>query len=183
MEKLNVGCAEDYRNGWVNLDFDKKYFADIYFDLRKIYDGGKLPFDDNYFDLIVMYDVLEHLPEPLPILRELYRVCKVDGKIELKVPYGDSVWYNLDHKRMFFLNSFLLNNFDCYGKGNEKKLRLIFMRLYILPTKSFLKKVIYGIFLKSINRLIKVSPSLYDQTPIRYIFQKTNIHVVLRKIG
>ena len=76
MEKLNVGCGTDYKEGWVNLDFNKKFKHDVYFDLSTIYKDKKMPFKDNTFDLIILYHVIEHLPEPLPILRELYRICK-----------------------------------------------------------------------------------------------------------
>lgn len=182
MKKLNVGSANDYRKGWTNLDFNKSFNPDVLFDLSTIYQGKKMPFKDNTFDLIILYDVIEHLPEPLPILRELHRICKKGGIIEIKVPYGDWVWVNLDHKRMFFLSSFMVNNFDDYCSGDEKKVEIVYKKLYVLPTKSLLKKIVYKIFLGTINPLIQWKMSIYDQTPLRYIFQKTNIHIKYKKL-
>ena len=144
--KLNVGCGTDYRMGWINLDFNKKFKADVYYDLNNIYSGRRLPFKDNYFNLIILYDVLEHFPEPLSILRELYRICKKGGIIEIKVPNGSWVWDNLDHKHQFFINSFNVINFDDYCSGGEKKVELIYKKLYVLPSKNLLFKIIRFFF-------------------------------------
>jgi SAM-dependent methyltransferase len=40
------------------------------------YDGTRLPFEDGRFDVITTIDVLEHVPEPEPFLRELLRVAR-----------------------------------------------------------------------------------------------------------
>lgn len=183
MKKLNVGCGTDYREGWVNLDFNKKFKTDVTFDLNKIYGGGRLPFKDNTFDLIILYDVLEHFPEPLPILRELYRICRKGGIIDIKVPYGDWVWMNLDHKHQFFLGSFDVINFDDYVSGGDKKVEFVYRQLYFLPTNSILKKIVYKIFLGLVNPMIKRKYTIYDQTPLRFIFQKTNINVKYKKVA
>ncbi len=70
-EKLNFGCGLDKRPGWTNLDFDSNVHPDVIFDINEIYKNKKLPFKDNSYDYIYCSDVLEHFPEPLPILREL----------------------------------------------------------------------------------------------------------------
>ena len=134
MDKLNIGCGLDYKNGWINLDYDQNIKADVYFNLEDIYTGGKLPFKDKTFDLIVMFHVLEHLSCPLPILNEVKRVCKVGGFIEIKVPCGRWVWDGLDHKREFGYNSFNVSNF--YNLHNfTKEVELIFRKRYILPSR------------------------------------------------
>lgn len=49
----------------------------------------QLPFGDNYFDVVTMLAVLEHIEYEKPILEEIYRVLKPNGKLVLTVP---SVW-------------------------------------------------------------------------------------------
>jgi SAM-dependent methyltransferase len=45
-----------------------------------------LPFPDRSFDLIVCKDILEHLLEPLLVLREAMRLLRDDGTIIISVP-------------------------------------------------------------------------------------------------
>ena len=141
--KLNLGSGLDYREGWVNLEYDKKMKADIYFDLNDIYNGKKLPFKDNTFNEVVIIHVLEHLPEPLPILKEIYRVCKTNGRIFIEVPFGKWTWDILDHKREFRWNTFKLESF---GEGisyryGKKELRLIKRELYLNPSRTIFHKI------------------------------------------
>lgn len=183
MERLNVGCGNDYREGWTNLDFNKNFKPDVSFDINEIYKDKKLPFKDNTFDLIILYDVLEHFPEPLPILRELYRVCKIGGIIEIKVPYGELVWGNLDHKRMFLLGSFDMINFDHHASSKERNVQLEEMKLYTITKRSIIKRGVYSAFLKIINIPVKKKKYvIYDQL-LKNIFPDTNIYVKYRKIS
>jgi glycosyltransferase involved in cell wall biosynthesis len=48
-----------------------------------------LPFEDNSFDVVTMLAVLEHIEYEAPILQEIYRVLKPNGKLVLTVP---SIW-------------------------------------------------------------------------------------------
>jgi ubiquinone/menaquinone biosynthesis C-methylase UbiE len=45
-----------------------------------------LPFDDHYFDVIVCKDILEHVLDPLTVLREVRRVMLDDGYVVISVP-------------------------------------------------------------------------------------------------
>ena len=48
--------------------------------------SASLPFADRTFDLIVCHDILEHLLEPLVVLRDAIRVLRDDGTIVISVP-------------------------------------------------------------------------------------------------
>ena len=93
MPKLQLGCGEEIKPGWVNLDIRPLPGVDVVCDARK------LPFDDNHFDLISSNDVLEHIPRPdtLSTLKEWNRVLKPNGRFKLRVPNLDVifVWYFL----------------------------------------------------------------------------------------
>ncbi|MGY8966777.1 MAG: class I SAM-dependent methyltransferase, partial [Flavobacteriales bacterium] len=45
-----------------------------------------LPFEDNQYDLILCNHVLEHIPDDIKAMRELYRVLKKDGTLIAQVP-------------------------------------------------------------------------------------------------
>ncbi len=57
-----------------------------YGDLNSICDLQWLPFRDNKFDAALCIQVLEHVPEPLGILKEISRVLKPGGKLYLSAP-------------------------------------------------------------------------------------------------
>ncbi len=46
--------------------------------------------EDGSYDVIAMWHVLEHIPEPLPILQQLWRACKPSGHLMLEVPNRSS---------------------------------------------------------------------------------------------
>jgi len=48
--------------------------------------GRPLPYPDGRFDLVVSMDVIEHVPDPLPWLREALRVLRPGGALFLTTP-------------------------------------------------------------------------------------------------
>lgn len=48
---------------------------------------GPLPFEASSFDTIILSDVLEHLPNPDNLWREMARVLRPGGKLILNVPF------------------------------------------------------------------------------------------------
>ncbi len=84
-KKLNLGCGQDYREGWVNLDISSTVGADVVHDIEKL----PFPFADGTFDEILCNDIIEHV-EYLPIMKELYRIMAEGGVITIRVPHFTS---------------------------------------------------------------------------------------------
>ncbi|HCD53350.1 MAG TPA: hypothetical protein DEQ34_12945, partial [Balneolaceae bacterium] len=96
--KLNLGCGNDIREGWVNLDIAPLPGVDVVHNLEEL----PLPFEDEEFDHIRAQDILEHL-EYIPLLKEIHRILKPGGTISIRVPHFTSR-YNFNdptHKKMF----------------------------------------------------------------------------------
>lgn len=63
------------------VNIDKTTEPDILADAREI------PIPDGYADVVVMGELLEHVPDPLPVLKEAYRLLKPSGTILITVPF------------------------------------------------------------------------------------------------
>lgn len=51
-----------------------------------------LPFADNSFDLVCAFDVLEHVKDDGMAMKEMSRVCKIDGIVCVTVPAAALLW-------------------------------------------------------------------------------------------
>lgn len=61
---------------------------------RDVVEGSieEMPFDDASFDLALALDVIEHVPDDLQALSELYRILRPGGSLLVTVPALDVLW-------------------------------------------------------------------------------------------
>ena len=92
--KLNLGCGGQLLSGYCNVD--KFGTPDLVCDLEKF----PWPWADNSVDEILLYHVLEHLGQSpdvfLDVIKEMYRVCRNDAVIKIKVPHPRHDFYIMD---------------------------------------------------------------------------------------
>jgi SAM-dependent methyltransferase len=102
-EQLNLGCGTDIRTGWVNLDRAALPGVDVVHDLGSL----PLPFPSEAFERICAKDVIEHL-DYIPLLRELHRILRPGGTLEIQVPHFTSAGNYIDptHRRKFSVRTF-----------------------------------------------------------------------------
>jgi SAM-dependent methyltransferase len=97
---LDVGCNNGYgtkeisRHAAATVGVDvsaqaieearRRYAADG-IDFR-VFDGAKLPFEDEHFDLVASFQVIEHIAEVDPYLSEIHRVLKPGGVAVFTTP-------------------------------------------------------------------------------------------------
>lgn len=48
--------------------------------------GEEIPYEDKFFDKILCSEVIEHVLDPIPLLKEMKRVLKDDGILSLSIP-------------------------------------------------------------------------------------------------
>lgn len=85
--KLNIGCGDDYREGYVNIDGNEALpRVDKIIDLSK--ESLLSYFSPGSVDCILANDVLEHVHhwEAVRWLREFQRLLKPTGVVEIRVP-------------------------------------------------------------------------------------------------
>ena len=80
--KLNLGCCDDIRAGWLNVDIVPP--ADQIVDLTV----APWPWPDNSIDEICARDVIEHLPNKRQTMNEMWRVLKPGGVVRIQVPHA-----------------------------------------------------------------------------------------------
>ncbi len=51
-------------------------------------DITSIPVPNNSFDVVLCIEVLEHVPEPIPVIEELSRILKPEGQLLLSAPLG-----------------------------------------------------------------------------------------------
>lgn len=99
LRKLNLGCGNDYREGFWNVD-SGKCKVDEWVDIR-----NQLPWEKNSFDLIYSRHVLEHIPRDkfFRIFGEIHRVLAPKGLFQFEVPMAgsDNFWTDPTHTMPF----------------------------------------------------------------------------------
>ena len=97
VKTLNLGCGKSVYKApnVVNLDCIANEGVNIVWDLSKT----PLPFESDSFDLIIANHVIEHIPNWFECMKELARIVKPGGKIEVWIPpvSGDSAFTYRDH--------------------------------------------------------------------------------------
>jgi predicted SAM-dependent methyltransferase len=104
IKKLNLGCAFNKIDGFINIDKSRKSYADKIIDLEK--PRCLKEFKDNSIEEIVSIHILEHIKNIIPLMNECYRVLKKGGKMLIIVPIGEGMFADPTHCRFFSKLSF-----------------------------------------------------------------------------
>ncbi len=72
------------------------------------------PFKNGAFSEVIALDILEHLPDTVAVMEEIWRVCKDGAKVRIKVPhYKSSNAYKDPTHRSYFTE----DTFEYFDKG------------------------------------------------------------------
>jgi hypothetical protein len=95
--KLDIGCGRDKLPGAIGIDANPRSDADVIHDLDK----RPWPFPDSSFDYVRAQDVLEHVNDFFGVMEEIFRICRDQATIEVRMPFMSSVNFATDptHRR------------------------------------------------------------------------------------
>lgn len=87
MNKINVGCGWECREGWLNVDNTQKP-QKVNYPIISMDATVTWPYEDNYFEAVLSEHMIEHLPQSKGFffLKEAYRTLKVNGVIRISCP-------------------------------------------------------------------------------------------------
>jgi len=180
-KKLNIGCGRDVKTGWLNLDSAALPGVDVVYDIAKL----PLPFPDEEFDEILAQDVLEHMNDYMPALRDLHRILKKDGTITIRLPHFTSKNNFIDptHRRLFSVNTFdfFVKNTK-FHKERGYYFDFAFERIALL--RLTFDKNLRLFYNRPLEWFFNLSPhlqSFYESTGLSRAFPAENIVITLVK--
>lgn len=112
--KLNLGCADALLPGFVNVDCFPGQGVEVA-DLRCPW-----PWPDSSVEHVRAWDIIEHLPDKIFTMNQLWRVLMPGGTAEISVPTtdGSGAWQDPTHVSFWNRRSFLY-----YEAGNPYRER------------------------------------------------------------
>jgi SAM-dependent methyltransferase len=104
---LDVGCGTNKYEGAIGLDNNPRTGADVIHDLGEV----PYPFADDEFDLVVSRHAIEHVPDVMKFIEELYRITRHGGRIRLVTPHYTNPDWATDPTHRNHFNSYSFNSF------------------------------------------------------------------------
>jgi ubiquinone/menaquinone biosynthesis C-methylase UbiE len=121
----------------------------------------EIPFPDQHFDVILCTEVIEHVPEPIKVIKEMSRLLKNGGILLITAPLQSGLHQEPYHYyggyTKYWYDEFLSRNkFEQIKIESNGSLPLTYMNLGATIFKSFIE-----VFSKRRNILIKISAILF----------------------
>lgn len=153
---LDLGCGKKKRPNSIGVDYSDRHNADVIHDLNIF----PYPFDSSSIDEVYMDNVLEHLDEPMRVMKEVHRICKPGAIVKVIVPYFRSVWAFIDptHKTFYTVDSF------AYYDPRH----IICQRYDYVSTRLQVDKIVFNETLQDKRWTKKLMIKLANRYPHRY---------------
>jgi acetyltransferase-like isoleucine patch superfamily enzyme len=108
--RVDLGCSSRKKPGYLGVDICPAPNVDLVADLTQ-----QFPFLESSVDELRAYDVIEHLPDRIHTMNEIWRVCKPNALVEIFVPSSDGRGAFQDPTHVSFWN---LNSFYYFSVGH-----------------------------------------------------------------
>ena len=106
--KLDLACGQNRVEGYFGIDIAAGDKVDAVVDLEQF----PWPIESDSAEDIVCSHYVEHTPDLMKFMDEVYRILKPGGKIKIIAPYYNSIrcWQDPTHKRAISEATFLYYN-------------------------------------------------------------------------
>ncbi len=104
---LDVGAGScPYRDLFAHCEYRAQDFSGLqpvqlrhggYGRIDYVCDATAIPVEDRSFDAVLCTEMLEHVPDPLAVARELSRILKPGGRLLLTAPLGSGIHQEPHH--------------------------------------------------------------------------------------
>jgi ubiquinone/menaquinone biosynthesis C-methylase UbiE len=105
--KLNLGCGNKCKDGFIGVDLFRCDAASVLCDLTR-----PLPFRDSSIEEIYLDNVIEHIQDIPALMREMVRICSSGAKITLITPHFTSLSSWRDPTHVHHLSYFSFDHFE-----------------------------------------------------------------------
>lgn len=116
MNRLNIGCGRDYRDGWWNCDISQNCKSDATLDIAT----QQIPFSGGTVDEVYISGVLEQIAGNeglIHAMNECYRVLKPGGVMTVVVP---NARYAIAHRDPMDVRKFTREMFEYFRSGTRE---------------------------------------------------------------
>lgn len=154
--KLNLGSGKTSYPGFTNIDKIKLPSVDIVWDLERT----PLPFKNNSVDEIITEHTLEHIQNFLPLMEDIYRICKAGALVKIAVPYFkyEGAFRDPTHVRFFTERSFdhfnVNYDYSYYTKARFKIKKIELRNVSKTSIQNFYKRMIKFVPFKSFLNML-----------------------------
>lgn len=163
---LDVGAGScPYRNFFLHCDYFTQDFAGLndaqlrhggYGDIDYVSDAQSIPVPDASFDVVLCTEMLEHVPQPILVIREFARILRPGGVLLLSAPLGSGLhqephhfyggftpyWYERFLGELGFSQIKIEANGGFFRHYGQESLRLIGMTKNIISSFPLIAKLI-----------------------------------------
>jgi SAM-dependent methyltransferase len=132
---LDVGCGNKKVPNAIGLDACLLPGVNVVHDLNRF----PYPFSENTVDEIYINHVLEHVPDVIETMEELWRISRPGANLHIRVPHftGILAWKDPTHKRSFTSESFGYFGENGYSYYTHARFQVMSIRLqYSIQPKS-----------------------------------------------
>jgi SAM-dependent methyltransferase len=163
--KLNLGCGNKRKEGFVHVDRYPCEAVDIICDIAR-----GLPFAHDSVQEVWLDNVIEHIPDIPALMREVVRVCRSGATITMMTPHFTSAASWRDPSHVHHLSYFSMDHFQkkdvAHYIGGGLKVRS--------------KKLSFGGGLCGLvaRILFFLSPKMYEET-FCFVFRASTLRINL----